>query len=205
VKRDVFFVVDVAFIVFFVVVRERALTPSWFVLRRAQILSLTTFAFMSKQTEGFAGPELETLNDCGGEGCGFTKFYQFKGIVGVYAGFWGFTIILVGLYFIRKAPPPATEFTVYFLFTAAMITFLVMSTLECTSVILDASLTVCKRADYAFASLIFATATIALNLITLGFVWRQWRELNFVGAPAALRPGIRAFGASPSFEVDEEK
>ena len=85
-------------------------------------MALTTFSFMAKQTEGLAGPELSTLNDCGEAGCGFTKFYQFKGVVGVYAGFWAYTVILIAMYVIRKAPPPGTEFASYALFTAAMAT-----------------------------------------------------------------------------------
>ena len=75
-------------------------------------MALTTFSFMAKQTEGLAGPELSTLNDCGEAGCGFTKFYQFKGVVGVYAGFWAYTVILIAMYVIRKAPPPTRFFQI---------------------------------------------------------------------------------------------
>ena len=151
-----------------------------------QLLALTTFSFMAKQTEGLAGPELSTLNDCGQAGCGFTKFYQFKGVVGVYAGFWAYTVILIAMYSIRKAPPPGTEFASYALFTAAMVTFVAMSITECASVVLSSSYYVCKNADYSVASLIFATATIVLNCLTCAFAWRQWGELKFVGLPKTL-------------------
>ena len=150
------------------------------------MMALTTFSFMAKQTEGLAGPELSTLNDCGEAGCGFTKFYQFKGVVGVYAGFWAYTVILIAMYLIRKAPPPGTEFASYALFTAAMATFVVMSITECASVVLSSDYYVCKNADYSLVSLIFAAATIVLNCLTCAFAWRQWGALKFVGLPKTL-------------------
>lgn len=153
---------------------------------RSQLLSLTAFTFMARQTEGLAGPELSTLNDCGDEGCGFTSFYQFKGIVGLYGGFWGFTIVLIMLYLIRKFPPPATELAMYSLFTAVMFIFVIMSIVECTAVVLDPSHHVCKKAEFAQASLAFASAVIALNVFTCVFTWKQWREAKFVGLPKAL-------------------
>merc|ERR1712164_222496 len=100
------------------------------------LLSLTAFTFMARQTEGLAGPELSTLNDCGDEGCGFSSFYQLKGIVGVYGGFWGFTVVLIMLYLIRKVPPPGTELALYSLFTLAMLGFVIMSVVECMAVVL---------------------------------------------------------------------
>jgi hypothetical protein len=150
------------------------------------LLALTTFTFMAKQTEGLAGPELSTLNDCGEAGCGFTRFYQFKGVVSVYAGFFVYTLILIALHLIRKAPPPGTEFVTFVLFTAAMATFVVMSITECSSVVLSSSHYVCKNAEYSLVSLAFASATIVLNCLTCAFVWKQWGELKFVGLPNSL-------------------
>jgi len=165
---------------------------------RSQLLSLTAFSFMARQTEGLAGPELSTLNDCGYEGCGFSRFYQFKGIVGLYGGFWGFTVILIMLYLIRKLPPPATELAMYSLFTLVMFVFVIMSIVECTAVVLDSSHHVCKNAEFAQASLAFASAVIALNAFTCVFTWKQWREAKFVGLPNTL-------AKSQSVADDEEQ
>jgi hypothetical protein len=155
---------------------------------------------MGRQTEGLAGPELETLNNCGGEGCGYTKFFQFKGIIGTFAGFWAFTLLLILLYFVRRAPPPAIEFTIYSLFTGSMFFFLYTSITECFSVVLASDFRVCKEADYTNASLVFATATFALNIETMFLVWRQWREARFVGLPSSMRKHV-----DPMSEEDEEE
>ena len=141
---------------------------------------------MARQTEGLAGPELSTLNDCGDEGCGFSSFYQFKGIVGVYGGFWGFTVVLIMLYLIRKVPPPGTELALYSLFTLALLGFVIMSVVEWMAVVLDSCRHVCKKAEFAQASLAFASAVIALNVVSCVFTWKQWREAKFVGLPKAF-------------------
>jgi len=171
------------------------------VVIRTQVFSVTTFAFMSRQTQGFAGPELATLNDCGNEGCSYTKFYQFKGVVGIYAVFFAYSVVLVGLYVIRKAPPPATEVTSYAFLTAAMITFFVMSVVECTSFVIDSSYPICKNASYAKASLWFALATICLNGVTLYLGGKQWADHGFKGFPTEAVQQV--FGRIP--EPDESQ
>jgi len=138
------------------------------------LFSATTFAFMARQTEGLAGPELESLNDCGDEGCSYTKFFQFKGIVGIYASFFAYTVLLLGLYAIRHGPPPGTEFVSFASFTAVMIVFVISSVVECFSVVIDSSFSICKKASYTKASLWFALGTICLNVASCYFSGKQW-------------------------------
>jgi len=153
-----------------------------------QLFALTTFAFMAKQTAGLAGPDLETLNACGLDGCGFTNFYQFKGIVGVYAAFWVYSVVLIGLYAIRRAPPPGTELTVHVLFTLMMIIFWFMSVIACSNTVLESDYTVCKNATYGKTSLVFAFFCVVLNSASCVFCWRQWGETRYVGLPSKLSP-----------------
>ncbi|CEG00362.1 unnamed product [Ostreococcus tauri] len=163
-------------------------SPKFRALVVENVLSVTAFAFMARQTESLAGPEMETLNNCGVNGCGFTSFYQFKGVVGVYAAFWVYTVLLIGLYLFSRGPPPGTEFVVHALFTLCMIAFVSLSVISCTSTVIESDYSVCKNAAYAKASLVFAALVVVLNCATCAFVFKQWRSLQFVGMPENFRP-----------------
>lgn len=172
----------------------------------AQLFALTAFAFMAKQTDGLAGPDMETLNACGIDGCGFTSFYQFKGIVGVFAAFWTYSVVLIGLYVIRRAPPPGTELVIHALFTLMMILFWFMSIVACSNTVLESDYTVCKTATYGKASLAFAFFCVVLNAASCVFCWRQWGELRYVGLPSKLTPtsfAPAAFAPESFEDVDD--
>jgi len=165
------------------------------------VFSATTFSFMARQTEGLAGPELETLNDCGDEGCPYTRFHSFKGIVGIYVAFFAYSMVLLGLYIIRHGPPPGTEFVTHVVFTLMMTIFLITSTVECASVVLTSSFSICKKASYAKASLWFGLGTVLLNAATCYFTGKQWVKRGFRGISWKRKHG-KAAGFEPIPEPD---
>ena len=114
-------------------------------------------------------------------------FYQFKGIVGVYGGFWGFTVVLIMLYLIRRSAARG-ELALYSLFTLAMLGFVIMSVVECMAVVLDSSRHVCKKAEFAQASLAFRSGN-ALNVVSSSSV-----EAVARGKVCRFTKGVREIG-----------
>jgi hypothetical protein len=56
---------------------------------------LTAFSSMVSQHKGLAGPDAQTLEECGPLGCGYAKFPMFKFLVALFVIYWLFTLFAI--------------------------------------------------------------------------------------------------------------
>ena len=93
-------------------------------------------------------------------GCGYSEFGSFKYMVAIFALYFVFTLLAIGVP-AAEGPPAVTEFGCYALFNVLLFAAFVACVTECNTTIVDPEYPVCKRATGAKASVAFAFLTWA--------------------------------------------
>lgn len=136
---------------------------------------------MASQRRGLAGPDAQTLEECGPLGCGYSKFPMFKFLVALFVIYWLFTLIAMAAYLLQKVPPPVTEFLCYTIFNVLLFAAFMASATECNTTIVDPVYPVCKRATAAKAAVAFAFMTWLGVCVSMIFTFKEWRDNNYAG------------------------
>ena len=149
---------------------------------------------MVSQRKGLAGPDAQTLEECGPLGCGYTKFPMFKFLVALFVIYWLFTLFAMAAYLLQKVPPPVTEFLCYTVFNILLFAAFMASATECNTTIVDPVYPVCKRATGAKAAVAFAFMTWLAVCVSMIFTFKEWRDNNYAGIPGSANfdfvPGV---------------